>query len=254
MVAKIESLHWFPLKGGKEWKMHELEVNTKVGVANDRRIAIRKVPGDMTRRPSPFHKTDFFVCANTPVMAIQGTDFILGTIDSYRFDEEKLRQLAEILGVDGQPLEIQVADETYHLGDTKGAQVSFLNMATHRAFERFVGHPVDRRRWRVNVHVSGLRPFQELSWIKTYPGERRMMVGGIPMRLDDVSVRCKATWANPETGKDDIDIQSQLRAFMANHRPRYSSAHHEGKTDIMGFYGVVLNDGALNVGDEIRLL
>ena len=40
MVAKIESLHWFPLKGGKEWKMHELEVNTKVGVAVDGLIVL----------------------------------------------------------------------------------------------------------------------------------------------------------------------------------------------------------------------
>src|SRR3989344_6014924 len=154
-MPQIESLHWYPVKGAKGWEFPSLQVNTQGGVIGDRQFAIPQKPMDETCRPDPFEKSDFFVCATTSRMAIEDTTFIWGSIDDATYDLEKVQQLAERLGVEGT-LQILNSRGTHHYGDTGGAQVSFVNMATHQKFEEFVGKKVDTRRWRMNGQIIGM--------------------------------------------------------------------------------------------------
>jgi hypothetical protein len=227
----------------------QLAVDTKVGPKGDRVEALRRRPGDMTQWAG---KVNFVVGMNNPaIVTLEPPELrCIGVIEEQLYGHE----VREKLGIGDEKLQIQRTKGKYHLGDTKGAQVSILPLPTHRAYEAYMGMKIDVCRWRMNILMDGLSAFEELAWVYGYPGTRIIRVGDVNMRVDDVAVRCKAPDANPETGEYDMDNVTGLTNFMLANRPDVVSAHHRGARHIMGIYGVVLNNGFLRLGDEIRLL
>jgi len=255
MEVKIAQLRRYPLKGARGIAERQLRVNASVGVVGDREFAIRKVPGDVTNRAEKFDKLEYFVCANTPSMATEIPQF-KRFMQWYELAPDYLEGLAGRIraGVSGDKLMIQKTYGNYHLGDTAGAQVSFINLVTLCALEQSMGERivVQPERFRMNVWITGLPAFAEYEWVgDKWPGSNIMQVGKVRMRIDDAAERCAATHANPETGMRDMRILDALDALMSARG--YKSPHRE-ETRVMGFYGVVLDEGVINVGDEIRLL
>jgi uncharacterized protein YcbX len=248
-MPKIVELRRFPLKGAASIPERQLAVNTVVGVMNDRRFALRRRPGDLTRRADKFNKFDYVVCANTAAMANERPDFV-GNGADYQLDPDYLTSLKGRLR-NGNDVRLHDTHGAYHLGDTGGPQVSFINLATVRTLEEFAGAAIDPERFRMNAWIEGLPAFAEYDWVDQYPGTREMMVGNVCMRIDDASERCKATHANPATGEYDMDMVPLLMAFMG---ARGYKSPHRGVTNVMGVYGVVLNEGTINLDDDIRLL
>lgn len=246
MSAHITHLCRFPLKGAAAVVEQHLIVNPTVGVLDDRRIAIRRRSGDLTQRGDGFNKQDFVVCANTAAMAKERPVFV-GT--NHELDPTYVESLRKLRPND--ELVVQDTRGEYHLADTAGPQVSFINLATLRAFGEMMGVEIHPDRFRMNVWITGLPAFAEYDWVDRYPGTREILVGDIHMRIDDAAERCKAPHANPETGEFDLQITKALMEFMGQ---RGYKSPHRGVAHVMGIYGVVLNEGVLNVGDEIRLL
>ena len=75
-MPKIAELRRYPLKGAASVVELQLSVNTVVGVENDRRFALQRTPGDLTRRAEKYNKFDYVVCANTAAMAKEQPVFI----------------------------------------------------------------------------------------------------------------------------------------------------------------------------------
>jgi uncharacterized protein YcbX len=249
MAAKIRELRRFPLKGAASVPERKLSVSPALGVANDRRFALRRRPGDMTGRGERFNKFDYVICANTAAIAKERPDFV-GCGHDYRLDPGYLAGLKGRLQ-NGSDVQLQDSRGAYHLADTGGPQVSFINLATLMAFEELVGIRVDPDRFRMNVWIADLPAFAEYEWVDTYPGTREIMVGNIRMRVDDACERCKAPDANPATGEYDMSVLAALMQLMEQ---RGYKSPHRGVASVMGIFGVVLNEGTINVGDEIRLL
>lgn len=250
MTAFITGLNRYPFKGMRGIPVPQLAVDNKVGPKGDRVEGLRRRPGDVTQWAS---KANFIVGMNNPAIVTLEPPEIscTGVIEGQLYGHEVRKKL----GMDADAtLHIQSTKGKYHLGDTKGAQVSILPLPTHRAYEAYMGTKIDVRRWRMNILMDGLEAFEELSWIDGYPGTRIIRIGNVNMRVDDVAVRCKASDANPETGKYDMDNMTGLTNLMLSNRPDFVSAHHAGARHIMGIYGVVLTNGFLRLGDEIRLL
>lgn len=249
MTPAIASVRTFPLKGARARIVDALEVNTKVGIANDRRYGIRKKPGDASFRPDPFRKGEYYVCANTPAIAMHEPDPLFEGFDEHGIHSSALRRFAASIGASGS---VQIHDTRgeYHLCDTAGAQVSFLNLTTLRAFEQFMGVEVDPDRFRMNVWIDGLPAFAEYDWLDGYPGTREILVGDVRLRVDDACERCKAPHANPKTGQYDLDVVPGLKRFMD---ARGYKSPQRGVATVMGVYGVVLNDGVIKPGDRIGL-
>jgi uncharacterized protein YcbX len=148
-------------------------------------------------------------------------------------------------------VQLQETHGKYHLADTEGPQVSFINLATVRELGKLVGTEVDPERFRMNVWMEDLPAFAEYDWVNRFPGTREIMVGAVRMRIDDACERCKAPSANPATGEYDINMLAMLMQLMG---ARGYKSPHRGVASVMGIFGVVLNEGTIHVGDEIGLL
>lgn len=96
--------------------------------------------------------------------------------------------------------------------DTEIPSISLHGMASHAAVEAQVGRPLSRHRWRGNLWIDGLEPWEEFGWIG-----REVTLGTARFRVDRRIGRCRATTANPETGRVDADTLGALEAGW-NHR------------------------------------
>ncbi|TCS61974.1 hypothetical protein EDD52_110149 [Primorskyibacter sedentarius] len=116
--------------------------------------------------------------------------------------------------------------------DTDYPSVSIGNLATLRAVEEKLGQPLDVRRWRMNLWLDGLAPWQEFDWVG-----KEIRIGGARLRISEPVTRCLATTANPETGIRDADTLGALKSW--------------GHTD-MGVYGEVTASGDIAIGDNLE--
>ena len=118
--------------------------------------------------------------------------------------------------------------------DTDFPSVSIGNMATHRTIEQKLGRPLSEKRWRLNIWLDGLAPWEEFDWL-----DREVQIGSVRLKIMDRIERCKATTANTNTGVRDADTLQTLNTW--------------GHQD-MGVYAMVVQTGEIALGDAVQLL
>ncbi|OSQ46790.1 MOSC domain-containing protein [Marivita geojedonensis] len=92
--------------------------------------------------------------------------------------------------------------------DSDFPSVTLCNHASHRAVEQRVGRPLSHLRWRGNIWIDGLAPWEEFDW-----DGRDVRIGETVLRIRERTDRCKSTHSNPETGKRDADVLSALDSW-----------------------------------------
>ncbi|MDU8912234.1 MOSC domain-containing protein [Aestuariicoccus sp. MJ-SS9] len=92
--------------------------------------------------------------------------------------------------------------------DSDFPSVTLCNMSSHRAVEQRVGRPLSIHRWRGNIWIDGLAPWEEFDWI-----DRDVRIGGAVLRVRERTDRCASTHSNPDTGRRDTDILSALGSW-----------------------------------------
>lgn len=120
-----------------------------------------------------------------------------------------------------------------HLTDVPDPWLSIHNAATHRAVEQRVGRPLSIHRWRGNLWIEGLAPWQEFEWIG-----KTIRIGDVTLSVRERITRCKATMANPDTGRRDVDTLAALRSW-----------DHQD----FGVYAEVVEDGSIATGDTVEV-
>ena len=111
--------------------------------------------------------------------------------------------------------------------------VSIHAHATHRAVEARAGMALSIHRWRGNLWLDGLEAGAERDMIG-----RRIRVGEALLEVVCPIGRCRATEANPETGRRDLDTLRLLR----------DGWDHQD----FGVYALVVEGGAVAAGDAVR--
>lgn len=118
--------------------------------------------------------------------------------------------------------------------DTDFPSIGIGNMATHRTIEQKLGRRLSEKRWRLNLWIDGLTPWEEFDWIG-----HEVEIGSAQLKVVERIERCMATTANPDTGRRDTDTLAVLNTW--------------GHQD-MGVYGIVSRTGQVSVGDKVRLV
>lgn len=118
--------------------------------------------------------------------------------------------------------------------DTDFPSVSVKSLASLRALSERMGIGLHPRRFRGNIWLDGLAPWEEFDWIG-----REIAVGGARLRVVGRVVRCNLTKSNPETGICDADTLGALEA-------------HYGHKDF-GVYCQVIAGGTVAEGDPAGL-
>ena len=104
-----------------------------------------------------------------------------------------------------QPTQLITAPET-GMADADYASVSIIGLSSLRALGDKIGQQMDPRRFRGNLWVDGLAPFEELAW----PGTT-IRIGTAELTVEEPINRCRATEANPDTGRRDANPLAALR-------------------------------------------
>lgn len=110
--------------------------------------------------------------------------------------------------------------------------VSIVNLASIQALEEAVGRDLHKLRFRGNIYLDGLAPWEELEWV-----DREITIGNVRLRGLARTPRCGAVNVNPDTAERDANLP---KAIMQNF----------GHTDL-GAFLEVLDDGEMRQGDDV---
>lgn len=111
--------------------------------------------------------------------------------------------------------------------------VSIVNAASHKAVAGRLGRPLEMERWRGNVWIEGLAPWEEFELT-----DHEITLGGARLRVREPIRRCMATAANPRTGYRDADTLGVLR-------DGWDHQH-------FGVYAEVIGEGEIALGDVLE--
>ena len=114
--------------------------------------------------------------------------------------------------------------------DSDFPSISILNRASLAALGDRLGLPLAQERFRGNLWLDGLAPFEELDLVG-----QDIRIGEATLRVRERITRCKATTVDPATGVSDADTLGALRAGWG----------HED----FGVYAEVTGGGRVAVGD-----
>lgn len=118
------------------------------------------------------------------------------------------------------------------MADNAEPLVSILGTGSLDALSEAAGAALDARRFRGNVLVEGLEPWEEWSWVG-----RRVVLGEVELEVTERIGRCRAVEADPETGRREHDPVALLRRGW-------------GHTDF-GVYAKVVGGGRIALGDPV---
>lgn len=116
-------------------------------------------------------------------------------------------------------------------GNFDDSHVLIVNLASVEAFEREANMPIDHRRFRANLYVRGLEPYEELSWLG-----RRIRAGDAELEVTSRCERCKVITMDPDTTEATPEL---LRLLAERHDERF------------GMYCQVVRPGMVAVGDPV---
>lgn len=118
--------------------------------------------------------------------------------------------------------------------DSAFPSIAILNEASLTALGDRLGRRLERERFRGNIWLDGLAPFEEFGLVG-----REIRIGGAKLAVRKRITRCVATGVNPATGISDADTLAALLAGW----------EHKD----FGVYAEVVEGGRVAVGDAASL-
>lgn len=117
--------------------------------------------------------------------------------------------------------------------DSDFPSVSILGLPSLNALSQAAGRPTDPRRFRGNLWLDGLAPWEEFDLVG-----KTLRTGEAELEVVERIERCRATEANPDTGERDTDTLALLRDRFG-HRD-------------FGVFARVVRPGRIALGEEVR--
>ena len=118
--------------------------------------------------------------------------------------------------------------------DTEYQSITICSSSSHSSLASEMGLDLSKKRWRGNLWIDELEPWEEMTWIG-----KIVQIGSVQFDVIENVQRCMATTANPETGVRDADT---LGALKAHGHQNFS------------VYAIDKNNGDLRLGDKLRVL
>jgi uncharacterized protein YcbX len=261
-MSKVVALYRYPVKGFTPEACESLTVLDEGRIAGDRVLSFRFA--DSAAPDSAWvKKYECVVLANTPGLARLAVKFDhramrlrIGldgaALVEAPLDEGGRQRLAAaladyVLGLDENPLRSHPERLPLRLvgdgaapryQDNEGGHATLHGRASLASVAVATGDPrLDEARFRSNIAVDGLEPWEELGWMG-----RKVRIGEVEFDVVRQKVRCLATHANPRTGERDIPVMAVLKNVFAQEQPTFGI----GMTSASG--------GVIRIGDSITLL
>lgn len=262
-MARVVALYRYPVKGFTPEACAHLSILDSGRVAGDRLLGLRlantAVPDECWSR-----KTGMVALVNTPGLARLQVQYDAGEnrlyicLDGKVRVEESLdpmgrkRIAAEVENylltlaenpLDGHPerapLRLVGDGMTPRYHDNEFGQVTLHGRETLLSVEAALkGAEVSELRFRSNIAVEGLKPWEEQAWVG-----RKIRIGAVEFDVVKPKFRCLATHANPQTGQRDLPIMASLQRLFPADRPTFAVAMIPTNAP-----------GEIHLGDDVILL
>lgn len=121
------------------------------------------------------------------------------------------------------------------LTDTDFPSISLNSLASNQSLSQHMGVELSQHRWRGNIWLEGLAPWQEFDWIG-----KRIRIGDAELDVREPITRCLATTANPDTGLRDAQTLVALKEGWGHQN--------------FGVYAVVTKAGRIAHNDQAELI
>lgn len=260
-MTNVAALYRYPVKGFTPEVCETLTVLDNGRIAGDRVLGLRfastEAPDDAWST-----KQGMLVLMNTPGLARLNVRFdeAAGTI-SFRLDgvvvvesgldDAGRRRIAAALAgfalaepvnpLVGHPerLPLRVIGDgvTPRFHDNEQGEVTMHGRGSLRSLDAALGEvALSERRFRSNIAVEGLEPWEEYEWIG-----RHVRIGAVEFEVARAKVRCLATQANPETGSRDLPVLTTLTHAFGREQPTFAVALE------------AVNGGVLHLGDQVSV-
>lgn len=250
--ATVTSIYRYPIKGFTPEELHTVDVEADGSVPFDRVYAVENGSGKFDPL-SPRHlpKINFLMLMRDERLATlrSSYDDMSHTLTIFRdggqvakgqLSTQIGRQLIEQFLSSYFAKELRgapkiVSADGHSFSDVPLKCLHIVNLASLRELERATGRPVHPLRFRANLYIDGLKPWEEFDWI-----DKRLRVGSAEFGSIMRTERCDATNVDPETGARDMSIPNTLRRQW-------------GHSDF-GIYAKVMASGTIKAGDAASLI
>ena len=257
MSCYISSIHYFPVKSLSFSNLNKCFIKKNLGILNDRYFALsRNINFEKAKlieqSPNERKLNYFLTLKNTPALNKYRFTFrekILtlfkgnNKITSASSDNtnqldlivEKILELEESLT---KPIFL-LKNENYPFFDTTHSNkiantISLININSIKDLEKKINVTIEFERFRSNLYVDGIDAWTEKNWIG-----KIIKINQISYLVQNHIPRCSAT--NLKPGTDNITINLPMTLMK-----------HFNHID-MGVYICPLNDGEINIGDQVTL-
>ena len=248
---RVARIYRYPVKGLSPEPMDEVALEAGGVIPFDRAYAIENGPGRFNPvEPKHLPKTNFLMLMRDERLAALRTRFDPSSETLIIFREGRQvargnlrtrvgRQMIEQFlaaymaeSLRGPPRIVSAPGHSF--SDMPAKCLHIVNLASVRELERAVGRSVDPLRFRANIYVEGLEPWQEFSWV-----DRDITIGSTRLSVFHRTRRCDATNVDPGSGVRDMAIPAKLLRSW-------------GHSDF-GVYAKVIAAGRIGTGDPVAL-
>ncbi|GIL39125.1 MOSC domain-containing protein [Roseiterribacter gracilis] len=251
-MIQLQAIQRFPIKGLSPERLDAVQLTAGGGVPGDRRYALAH--GETQFDPAaPVHlsKTYFLTLMTHRRLAelqvtldereqLRVTHQTAPALDADLTSEDGRRHAEAwfdaFIGAESKGKPRLVTAPTAVFTDIPERCVSVQNLASIEDAGSRVGAALDPLRFRANLHLAGLEPWQENNW----PSGHELQIGTTRLRVMRPIVRCAAINVNPADAQVDLNLPKSLRQLYG--------------ANVMGFYAAVLEDGALRCGDRVEMV
>ncbi|MDF2620981.1 MAG: hypothetical protein K0S00_3640 [Xanthobacteraceae bacterium] len=251
--ASIASLYRYPVKGLTPERLEVVELEAGRYFPGDRLYAIENGPsGFIPEVPAFQPKIKFLMLMRNERLAalkaryedatselvidLDDKEAVRGRLDTPegRAAIEEFFQRYSRYELRGAP-RVLAAPEGFRFVDTTEGFVSLINLASCRALGEIIGQPVDPLRFRGNLYLDGMEPWEEFDLV----GHTIEVGNQVRLKVTQRIFRCAATNVDPVTAKRDLDVPGTLmRSF--------------GHTDC-GIFAEIERGGLIAEGDAVRI-
>lgn len=257
MPITINALTRYPVKGLSGELLDNVKLQSAQGFPNDRRFGFaRPDSGFDPKDPKPLPKSKFYMLARDATLTLLKTEFddnsgqltISSSNDTEQFDiaSDNGKKEASLfiksflsLSDDETPQLYEASPHRFTDVSVDSVEmmnaVSVINLESVKEFSKAIGKEVDPKRFRGNIQLTGLTPFEELESVG-----RHFVVGNVKMKIVQRTRRCPATEVDLNTGERDMKTPKLLR-------------EHYGHMD-MGVYAEVVEGGVISNGDVVEIV
>lgn len=254
-MATVVDLYRYPVKGLSPERLESMSLSRETGLPWDREFALALgTTAFDPSHPEPLDKGYFLMLRANESLAALTTRYDTATnmltvekggavlIEAYvstRAGQDSIETFFEDYvgpASKGRPRLVRAADHKFTdasvMSPTMMRAISVINLASVKALEEATGESVHPLRFRGNVYLDGLAPWEELTWV-----DRGVALGGVRFKGLARTPRCAAVNVNPRTAQRDANIPKALQKNF-------------GHVDL-GIYLETLDDGIVSVGDAL---